>query len=266
VNIFDRVNVRKARLRLVAALSLVALWQLAAWFVAEPKLLPDFRYIFSYSLPSIAIFSGYPEGSLAGAVRTLLYHGCYTLLRVVVGLSVGTLAGLLVGLGIHFFRRSSSGQALLLSTVRTVPLFALIPLFLYWFGGQEIGIYVYISFSVFVVVATNTHDAVLNVPPAYIQQALLLGATRYQVFRTVVFYAIQPQMIASLRNVIGLCWAFSLGAEYLSARTGIGYLLYQSYLYADMGKLLVFALLYATLGVSSFVLTKRAVDSLRRWD
>lgn len=266
MNSSTRDTVRRARLRLGVALSLVALWEITARVVAEPKLFPDFRYIFTYSLPSIAIFSGYPEGSLAGAARTLLYHGGYTLLRVVVGLGVGTVTGLLAGLGAHFFRRSSSGQALLLSVVRTVPLFALIPLFLHWFGGQEVGIYVYISFSVFVVVATNTYDAALNVPPTYLQQALLLGATRFQIFRTVIFYAIQPQMIASLRNVIGLCWAFSLGAEYLSAGTGIGYLLYQSYLYADMGKLLVFAMLYAALGVSSFVLTKQALGSLRRWD
>ena len=75
-------------------------------------------------------------------------------------------------------------------------------------------------------------------------------------FRTVYAYATMPELTGSLRNVIGLCWAFSLGAEYLAADSGLGYLVYQSYLYADMGKMIVLAVLYAVLGIISYNLFK----------
>lgn len=253
-------------LRIGVLITLVFMWEMAAWKIANPKLLPNISHLFRSSFPSIATFSGYPEGSFVGAIYTLLLHTYYTSVRVIVSLTSGIFAGLMAGMGIHYFRRSQRGHALLLAVIRAVPLFSLIPLFLYWFGGGEIGIYFYIWFSVFVVIATNTYEAVLNVPPAYIQHATLLGASRFQVFKTVTVFAIQPQMIGSLRNVIGLCWAFSLGAEYLSAHTGIGYLLYQSYLYADMGKLVVIASLYILLGVISFMLTGRLLSTLRRWN
>jgi ABC-type nitrate/sulfonate/bicarbonate transport system permease component len=253
-------------LRIGVLLTLGLVWQLAAWRIANPTLLPGIDHIFRSSLPSLAIFSGYSEGSFVGGVYTLLIHTYYTLIRVVISLTCGSVVGLITGMSMHYFRRSQRGYALLLAIIRAVPLFSLIPLFLYWFGGGEIGIYLYICFSVFIVIATNTYEAVLNVPPAYIHHASLLGATRFQIFKTVVVFAIQPQLIGGLRNVIGLCWAFSLGAEYLSAHTGIGYLLYQSYLYSDMGKIVVIAALYAILGMLSFIFTGRLLATLRRWD
>lgn len=256
----------KFQLRLATLATIVCLWELAAWRTANPRLFPDIIYVLTYSLPSLAVFSGYERDSLAGALFTLTLHTSYTLARVLVGLTIGASVGLLCGLVVHYFRGSVSGSVLLLNIIRAVPLFALVPLFLYWFGGGELGIYLYISFSTFIVIATNTYEAVLNVPPSYTQHAALMGATRFQTFKTVLVFAIQPQMVGSLRNVIGLSWAFSLGAEYLSARTGIGYLLYQSYLYADMGKLIVLASLYTGLGLLSFTLTRRLFASIRKWD
>jgi ABC-type nitrate/sulfonate/bicarbonate transport system permease component len=154
---------------------------------------------------------------------------------------------------------------LVLTAMRSVPLFALIPLFLYWFGGKETGIFVYMVFSISVIIATSAYEAVCNVPSDYVNQAYLLGATRLQIFQTVYFRAIGPEMVGSLRNVLGLSWAFSLGAEYLSANSGLGYLVYQSYLYSDMGKLMVFVILYGIYGVTSYLVADRLLYSLRSW-
>ena len=125
--------------------------------------------------------------------------------------------------------------------------------------------YLYISFAVTVIVATNAYEAVSNVPPDYAYQSQLLGASRLQVFTTVYMPAIGPEMIGSLRNVLGLAWAFTLGAEYLSASSGLGYLVYQSYIYSDMGKLIVFALLYGFYGILGYFLANRVLFGLRRW-
>jgi len=217
------------------------------------------------SLPSIAAFAGDGQGNYATAFKVIAIHSAYTFLRLACGLLAGSCLGILAGMGIHFFRRSHRANVLVLNVVRSVPLFALIPLFLYWFGGREAGIYIYITFGVFVIVATNTYEAVCNVPPDYANQAYLLGATRLQVFRTVYVHAIGPELIAGLRNALGLSWAFSLGAEYLSANSGLGYLVYQSYLYSDMGKLIVFALLYGIYGVGGYLIADRLLLGMRRW-
>jgi sulfonate transport system permease protein len=240
-------------------------WQFLSITVHDIRLLPGPEYVLAHSLPSIAAFGGDANENYPTALQILAVHSGYTVMRLICGLLLGTTLGVFAGMSIHFFRRSHGANVLALTVVRSVPLFALIPLFLYWFGGKEAGIYLYITFAVAIIIATNVYEAICNVPPDYANQAHLLGATRLQVFRTVYARAIGPEMIGSLRNVLGLSWAFSLGAEYLSASSGLGYLVYQSYLYADMGKLIVLAILYGIYGILGHLLANRLLYNLRRW-
>jgi len=255
----------RIRLRVVSVVALFVIWQCLSWLINNPKLLPGIDYVLLRSLPSIAAFSGSNHDDYRQALSAILIHSCYTFGRIVIGLAGGLGLGLLIGMGVHFFRHTRTVNERLLTIIRSIPLFALIPLFLFWFGGREIGIYAYLIFSVSVIVATNTYEAICNLTPAYTYQASLMGANRYQLFRTVYAHAIQPEMIGGFRNVLGLTWAFSLGAEYLSATSGLGYLVYQSYLYSDMGKLIVFVLIYGFYGVAGYLLTKRLFDNLRKW-
>jgi ABC-type nitrate/sulfonate/bicarbonate transport system permease component len=96
-----------------------------------------------------------------------------------------------------------------------------------------------------------------NLPVVLLQQATLLGANRSTVITTVYLPGIAHVMVGSLKNLVGYVWAFSLGAEYISAQSGLGYLTYQTYLYSDMGKLAVFGIIYMILGYSSFEIATR---------
>lgn len=269
---FQKMNVKQLKklnantlgIRVGLVLILLVVWEIAAFFINNSQLFPHIHQILLISFPSISRFSGHKDSCVL-ACLTILSHSLTTLMRIVVGTLMGMSVGLITGLSMHFFLRSQKANALILTIMRTIPLFALIPLFLHWFGGKAIGIYLYIAFAVFVIIATNTYEAVFNVPKEYINQSRVLGSTKFHTFRTVIFFAIQPEMIASLRNVIGLSWAFSLGAEYLAARSGLGYLLYQSYLYADMGKLIIFAVVYSVYGMLSFLLIRRFLVFPRKW-
>ena len=245
--------------------TLLIVWQGAAWTVDDPHLLPSLVYLVKVSLPSFALLNNPPSEDLHIAVGLIASHIVYTLARVVVGLIVGTTFGMIAGLSIHYFRGSQNVNALLLSIGRAVPLFALIPLFLQWFGGSTVSIYVYIAFGVFVVVSTNAYHAVINIDPVHFQHARLLGANRAQIFRTVHLPATMPEMAGSLRNVAGLCWAFSLGAEYLAAGSGLGYLVYRAYEYADMGKLMILSIIYAALGLFSYLFLQPLIRNIKRW-
>jgi ABC-type nitrate/sulfonate/bicarbonate transport system permease component len=90
---------------------------------------------------------------------------------------------------------------------------------------------------------------VRNIKPEYVFQARISGASRLRVFTTIHLAGIQPEMAASFRIILGYAWAFSLGAEYLTSESGIGYLVYQSYLYSDTGKLIVFSIIYGVYGI-----------------
>jgi ABC-type nitrate/sulfonate/bicarbonate transport system permease component len=83
---------------------------------------------------------------------------------------------------------------------------ALISLFLVWFGGAPIGIYLYIIFSIAMMMVVATVNAIQNVHPIYIQFAQTLGASRGKVFRTVVLPAIMPELFGGIRVAVGIAW------------------------------------------------------------
>lgn len=161
--------------------------------------------------------------------------------------------------------RRCTGEPILLVLLRSLPLFGLIPLFVLWFGGSESGVWAYIGFSSAVVVATGVHQAIANVPHAYLLQARLLGATPLQRFVTVVLPAITPEVMGTARNVLGLAWAFSLGAEYTASRDGLGHLVYLSYTYADMGKIVAMACVYCASGLLVFFAWTQCAARWARW-
>src|SRR5258708_37037297 len=128
----------------------------------------------------------------------------------------------------------------MLYAATSIPLFGLMPLFVYWFAGRELGIVLYVIIAVTLITATATYEAALNVPRQFQWHAALARAGRMEILRTVIFPAILPELGLTMRWALGLVWAFTLGAEYLSSdSSGCGYLVYVSYLYADVGKLLV---------------------------
>ncbi len=255
---------RNILLRLVCLAAILIVWQAFSVVIHDSRLFPGIDYVWQTSLPSIASFEGRDE-NIFTALLIVAKHAGITIFRIAIGLTFGYIIGTATGIAVYFFHQTRHANIFLLSAIRAVPLFALIPLFVYWFGGSEFGIYAYIGFGVFVIVATNTYEAVCNVSPDYVLQAKLLGANQIQTLLTIHMRAIEPEMLAAMRNVVGFSWAFSLGAEYLSSTSGLGYLVYQSYLYSDMGKLIIFALLYGFLGVASYKLLQVCSASRVSW-
>lgn len=251
--------------RFIPFVTILICWEIIAEINNEPLLIPWPSYILTVSLPSVAIFDSGRFPNTAVALLLIFDHLLITLHRLIIGLVLGICFGLLLGLSMHYFGRVRRSSALLLTIVRSFPLFSLIPLFIFWFSGKELAIYLYISFAVFLVVTTGVFEAVFNVPTKLLIQSRLLGATRRQSFYNVTINSILPEIIGSIRNVVGLSWAFSLGAEYLSAQDGLGYLVYLSYLYADMGKLLVFACVYGACGFVCYKIMNMVSSYIKRW-
>lgn len=250
------------RCKVLTIVFLLAVWQIAAFAVGEPKLLPGVIHVVAVSFPSIGTFGG--SETWAGALSVLLQHSAITLARVAVSLPVGMALGTALALLVHYFRSLHGGLAVVMRLLQAVPLFALIPLFLQWFGGRETGVIVYIVFAVSVVASTNAYNAIRNIRPEYVLQARLNGASRFKVFATVHLPAVQPELVASFRTILGFSWAFALGAEYLTSQSGLGYLVFQSYLYSDTGKLIVFSVFYGLYGVLIQLVSEPALRRLRK--
>lgn len=250
-----------SRLRQIApaagAVALLALaWQVASWIVGASgdsgaSLVPGWDHVLSKDLPSFAAFDG--AGSLGvrrdlgDALSVLLDHTIVTLERVLAGLAIGAVAGSVVGVLVGTNATLRQIADLPVRLLRNIPLLALVPLFLVWFGDRSIGIVVYIAFALATLYLTTAIAAVETVDPTRLAFARTLGAGRRQIYRHVIVPSIVPELLAATRIAVGLAWAVDLGGEYLAAEKGLGHLLLISQQYVSAGRMLIVLILFAVL-------------------
>lgn len=271
---------KKVRFHSLALLTtgiILLVWEVAAHVLRlstphATTILPPLEYIISVSLPGFASFYGVgmpgaygKTSSFPFAFLVLGYHSIITFLRVISGTLLGAAIGIGLGLLMGWSPRFQTFVGIPLLFIRTIPLLAMIPLFIVWFGGNELGVLLYIAFGSFIMLVINTIEAVRNVPVVYQNYARTLGATRGQLFRTAIVPAIVPELTGGIRVVIGLSWAISLAAEYLATQRGLGRMMILSEQYMYTGRMIMIAFLYMLFSVGLNRLYVKGADYITRW-
>jgi NitT/TauT family transport system permease protein len=118
----------------------------------------------------------------------------------------------------HFFNP-------LLDPLRFLPISALVPLFIVWFGIDEMQKVVFLFVGIFVYMLPLVVEAVANVDEVYLQTATTLGASRGQIIRHVLIPGSLPAIGEALRVMNGIGWTYVIMAEVINARYGLGYLI-----------------------------------------
>lgn len=274
---FFRINLdekHKSLIRYLGVPTILAVWCLVS-LVAKAMLthadiiLPGPWDVFFKDLPGFATFwgqDGVVEHSSYGlAFLVLGKHSMITILRVLVGMAFGVFLGVGTALVMGWSKTCRWLFDWPVSLTRAIPTLALIPLFLLWFGGREIGNVIYITFSIFVILIVNALEAIRNVPPEYSQFASTLGATRGQIYKTVIIPAIVPGITGSIRVALGTAWATTLGAEYLAVEVGLGKLLILSEMFFMTGRMVVIALLFGLYSTILNFLVVRVLRTFTKW-
>jgi ABC-type nitrate/sulfonate/bicarbonate transport system permease component len=135
-----------------------------------------------------------------------------------IGIALGVSAGLVMGWS-RWLRELLQGP---IEVLRAVPPLALAPFFLIWYGPTARTQYQLIVLYLFLAMVITTVAAIRNVSPVHQQYAATMGASRLQIYRTVVLPAIVPELVAAIRVGIALAWGIAVVAELLGARKGIG--------------------------------------------
>jgi NitT/TauT family transport system permease protein len=136
-----------------------------------------------------------------------------------------------------------------ISFIRFVPMPAVIPLMILWFGSGEWGKVMIISLGVFFQLVLMVADAVAYVPDAYYDISHSLGATAWQRLIHFTIRAAAPEIWDSLRINFGLAWATLIFAEILGATSGLGYMIVRSQRYLLTESIFVAVLVIGMLGI-----------------
>ncbi len=235
-------------------LGILALWQLAAqagWL--SSRILP------APSAVAAAAWSLAVSGELWLHLRV-------SALRALWGLLLGGGLGLALGLLNGASRRAETLLDTTLQMIRNIPVLALIPLFILWFGIEETAKLALLSVGVFFPVYLNTFHGIRSVDPALIEMGRSYGLSGWRLYRDVILPGALPSMLVGLRFALGLVWVVLIVTETISAQSGIGYMTMNAREFLQTDVVLLGILLYALLGKGADALARALERRLLRWN
>jgi NitT/TauT family transport system permease protein len=135
--------------------------------------------------------------------------------------------------------------------VRYLPVPALVPLTILWFGIGEGSKILLLFIGTFFQLVLLVMDDANNVRKEYYEVAYTLGASTKDVITRVLFPAIMPNVYDDLRITLGWCWTYLLIAEIVAARTGIGHLIQEAQRFARPEVVMSGVLIIGIIGIIS---------------
>lgn len=156
---------------------------------------------------------------------TLWGHIGITTYRVFVGFVLGTIAAVILGSLVGFYKKAENVFDPMIQAFRSIPSLAWVPLFILWMGIGEPSKVTMIAVGVFFPVYLNIVSGISGVDRKLIEVGKMYGLNTFQLVRRVILPASLPSLLVGLRSGLGLGWMFVVAAELMGASQGLGYLL-----------------------------------------
>lgn len=158
------------------------------------------------------------DGSLWGHVGITTY-------RVFLGFVLGTIAAVILGSLVGFYKNAEYLLDPMIQAFRSIPSLAWVPLFILWMGIGEPSKVTMIAVGVFFPVYLNIASGIAGVDRKLIEVGKMYGLSTFQLVARVILPASLPSFLVGLRSGLGLGWMFVVASELMGASQGLGYLL-----------------------------------------
>lgn len=170
-------------------------------------------------------------------VKETLYSLELNILGYLEAIIISIIFGFIIAL-IPFFRALLSRWV---NAVRFIPLTAVTGLFIAWFGIASNMKIQFLTFGIFVYLLPVVVQRIDEVQKILLQTAFTLGASKWQMIKTVYFPSVASKIIDDIRVLTAISWTYIIIAEMLNQTGGIGALIHLSGRQSRLDK--VFALL-----------------------
>jgi sulfonate transport system permease protein len=198
------------------------------------------------------------QGVLGADLEISLRRAAFGL---VLGLSLGIVTGVIGGLllsGEHLFNG-------IVQIFNTIPILAILPVMIVFFGiGEEPKVLI-IAFGAFVPMYLNLFAAIRGVDQRLIEMARTTGAGRWRLVTRVMFPGALPGFLVGLRFALAYSILGLVAAETVNANSGIGFLITNGQTYLQTNQVFVGLVIYSILGLLADQLVRVLERTLLRW-
>ncbi|MDR2922208.1 MAG: ABC transporter permease [Treponema sp.] len=147
-----------------------------------------------------------------------------SLIRVASGYALGTSLGIVCGIIVGLFLVVERSTFLIVSILRPIPMVALVPLFILFFGIGEMSKLAIIALGSFWPAFLNTQHGIKNVDPKLLNVAYVLRKSRWETLVKVIFPSSLPSIFVGARLGASIAWMCVVTAEMIAASSGLGYM------------------------------------------
>jgi putative hydroxymethylpyrimidine transport system permease protein len=218
----------------------------------------------------VVVVSGAPPYILPGPPRVLatwvaklgliLPHAAATAAEILMGLLFGVAIGASSALILGYFRPARRWLMPVLVTSQAVPVFAIAPLLVLWFGYGMGSKVVMATLIIYFPVTTAFFDGLRRTEPGWLDLARTMGGSRWAMLRHIRIPAALPALASGIRVATAVAPIGAVVGEWVGSSRGLGYLMLHAN--ARMQVDLMFAALF-TLALFAVTLYF-AVDAMLR--
>ncbi len=236
---------------IVTLLVLLAAWWLATWISGVP----------SYLLPT-------PQ-SVAVALWTqrdlLMWSTVTTLTETVLGLLVGTVLGSFCALAIVFSPLMQRWLMPLLLLSQAIPVFALAPLLVLWFGFGIASKVVMAVLVIFFPVTASFSDGLRRTDVGWLDLARTMNASPASMLRHVRLPAALPAFGSGLRVATAIAPIGAVVGEWVGASAGLGYVMLNANARIQTDVMFAALFVLAMMAILLWVLVDRVLRRVLFW-
>jgi NitT/TauT family transport system permease protein len=205
---------------------------------------------------AVAFMFGSPS-AIAGFLGQMardgsLWRDTYvTGLETLLGFFVGNLFGTVIGLSLWYSRFVSRVVEPFVIALGSIPIIALAPIIIIWFGTGLISKVAMSTLSVVIVALVTSYKGAVGVDADQINLMRTLGASKFQIFRKLVVPASLTDIFAGLKLTVGFALIGAIVGEFMSSSEGLGHAIFKAGSLYVIPK--VFAALVVTIALALFL-------------
>lgn len=218
-------------LRFLSLLVLLAIWQVAAWWV-NGAIMPSPTQV------SLRIWKDVSSGELP-------HHLGITLFRVVLSFTLAMLIGTVFGIVMGRWRSADNFFDAWLVIGLNIPALVTIILCYVWLGLTEVAAIIAVAINKIPTVAVTVREGARAVDQSLLQVAQAFNLSRSRTLFKVYLPQLYPYLMAAARAGLSLIWKIVLVVELLGRSNGIGFQLGIFFQFFDITGILAYTLVFA---------------------
>ena len=152
-------------------------------------------------------------------------HTQITLLEIILGIILGSIFGLGSAFVLLYFKRIEKYLLPILVISQAIPVFAIAPLLVLWFGYGMASKIVMTVIIIYFPITTACYDGLKNTPKQWLQLAHTYKLSPLQTLFKVRFKASLPSLASGLKIAVCIAPIGAVIGEWVGSSKGLGYLM-----------------------------------------